>query len=138
MSALSLTGGGNQVLALTSSKVPLVYQNPLAQYVTNLPYIDEEPEPRFMNKASQMVQEEMRNMAETDYLQNMPVPDFEFESSDRLKKEYERIVSQVATETVKTGATIPPKIDIENEKDPKKLEKAADSYSTLLEHKNIQ
>ena len=43
---------------LTSSQVPLVYQNPLSHLVTSLPYIDKAPTD-YMQKAQVLIKQEM-------------------------------------------------------------------------------
>ena len=62
------------LLQLTSSNIPLVFQNPLSIQVTSLGYYDKEEEHKYRKEAERMVCEEMSSMPQKDYLENYPYP----------------------------------------------------------------
>jgi len=130
--------GNDTVLALTSSHVPLVFQNPLSNLVTSLPYIDQDPDPRMQNTINMMIQEEMRNLAEVDYLQTLPLPEFKFEKNETILKEYERIAAGGIIPGLGIENYIPPTLTDKENKDLTKLEEADKRMDAIIEHKNLQ
>jgi len=64
----------NSSLALPSSKLPLVYRNPLTALVTTLPYIDEELDPIQKRKVNALITAELAKMDKYDYLADLPMP----------------------------------------------------------------
>lgn len=130
--------GSEPVLALTSSNIPIVFQNPLSNLVTSLPYIDEDPDPRMQNTINRMLNEEMQNMAEVDYLQNMPLPEFKFEKNEQILKEYERITAGGTVPGIGIENYVPPILSAKENNDIEALEQADKKLSTIIEHRNTQ
>ncbi|KAM3128738.1 hypothetical protein pb186bvf_019150 [Paramecium bursaria] len=60
--------------ALPSSKLPLVFRNPLQKLVTSLPYIDDELDRNTLKKVQELINIEMKSMDKIDYLVDLPMP----------------------------------------------------------------
>lgn len=67
-----------RLLALPSSNLPLVYQNPLSNLVNSLPYLDDEiyrPNEALRGMVSNLLEDEMKRMPKVDYLANLKMPE---------------------------------------------------------------
>lgn len=63
-------------LQLTSSHVPLVFQNPLSSLVTSMSYFDQETDSKYLKEAQRLIEDEKKSMPQKDYLENFPTPKF--------------------------------------------------------------
>jgi len=72
-------------------KKSLVLENEYAHLVNALPYIDEEPDPKFKDKLNSMIKEEMRGMPKRDYLERLQIPQTPYIDSEFMQKEMQRV-----------------------------------------------
>ena len=125
-------------LALPSSNVPLVLQNPNSFLVTSLPYIDLEDDPKILAQVEKLLKEEMSRMPRIDYLENYPMPELNFGSSELLKNEYENIESGREIEEVDFGLEKLEDISPEADDDINAIKTAVDKCDMISQYNNVK
>ena len=125
-------------LALPSSNVPLVLQNPNSFLVTSLPYIDMEDDPKILAQVEKLLKEEMSKMPKIDYLENYPMPELNFGSSELLKNEYENIESGREIEEVDFALERLEDISPEADDDINAIKTAVDKCDMISQYNNVK
>ncbi len=127
------------VLALQSSKVPLVLQNPLSPLVTCISYIDGEEDDYIREQALNLIQNEKRYMTKKDYLEGLPMPDLKILETPLIREELERIGSNRRSAPVDmTRYELKDGPIAEKKKDQNSWKESIDHAHTLIQHNNLK
>jgi len=127
------------LLALPSTDVPLVYQHNLSHLVTSLPYIDADIDSQAMAQAQKLIQDEMKIMPKKDYLANLRLKDFRSSASIYLESELERIKNGVTLDAVDPKAYNPENLlNPQQQNDLNSLKAAKIKADGLSQHNNFK